>query len=67
MEALGVIGFVGVIFALAWMVLMFCIPFMIFSMSNKLSELIKLQKEANRINGVISQNVYAYVTTGGVE
>jgi len=67
MEALGIIGFIGVVLALAWTVLMFCIPFMILSMSNKLSELIMLQKESNRINGVIGQNVYAHVASGGSE
>jgi hypothetical protein len=67
MEALGALGFVLIVVGTAWAILMFCIPFMVFAMSGKLDKLIKLQTESNRINGVISQNVYAHITKGGYE
>jgi hypothetical protein len=67
MEALGVFGFIIAVIGIAWAVLMFCIPFMIFSILGKMEKQIKLQTESNRINGVVSKNVYAYITRGGYE
>lgn len=59
------LGFMGVFVAVLmflWGVLTFCIPFMIYSLLGKMDKLIAAQKETNRINNVISQNVYSYIT-----
>jgi uncharacterized membrane protein YjfL (UPF0719 family) len=58
MEAFGVFGFIVAVVVLAWAVLMFCIPFMIFSIMGKLDKQNKLQQQIANHAKTAANNAY---------